>query len=71
MAFKTLEGCDHSDMSLWASGAPAENFIGEVNKARDVALRDLVRKNNKDRNESASIVRAYDLIIGLFEAAKG
>jgi len=70
MAFKNLEGCDSSDMNLWARSAPADNFIGEVNKARDVALRELVRKNNKDRNESASIVRAYDLILGLFEAAK-
>lgn len=72
MAFKKLEGCDSSDLELWANSAPARNFIREVNDVRAVALRELVKKGAKNREESASIVRSFDLVIGLFEeAAKG
>jgi len=70
MAFKRLVDCDKSDVSLWAGSNPAKNFLKEIEDVRDVALRDVIRKDSKNREESAAIVRSFDLIIGLFKEAR-
>lgn len=67
MSFKKLDGCDSSDMNIWADSAMAGNFMREVGERRDKALRDLVKKPSE---ENAAIVRSYDSINSLFNEAK-
>jgi hypothetical protein len=67
MAFRKLEGCDMSDMNLWAKSLPAQNFIKEVNERRAKALRALIKCGNE---ENAAIVRAYDFVSRLFDEAR-
>lgn len=64
MAFRRLTDCDPSDMLIWARGAPARNFIKEVEDLRDQALRGVVDK--LDAVESGKY-KAYVKVLELFE----
>jgi len=70
MAFKKLKGCDSSDMGLWANRIEATNLIKEVEDRREQALSILIRAKNPNREESAAVVRAYNLVLGLFKEAR-
>jgi hypothetical protein len=67
MAFKKLQGCDSSDMVLWAMSPMAQNFLTEIGERRDVALRKLIKSPTE---ESAAVVRAYDHVTSLLEEAQ-
>jgi len=69
MAMK-LQDCDPSDMGLWANNVCADNLIRKVSEMREHRLRDMIKDNCKNRDESAAIVRSIDLILGLFEEAR-
>lgn len=67
MPFKKLEGCDSSDMTVWAMSPMAQNFLGEVKERRDTALNKLIKGPSE---ENAAVVRTYDKITRLFEEAQ-
>lgn len=67
MAFKKLQGCDSSDMTIWAMSPMAQNFLAEVEERRGAALRKLIKSPTE---ESAAVVRAYDYVTSLFEEAQ-
>ena len=67
MAFRKLDGCDMSDMKIWAQSIPAENFTKEVNERRAKAVRTLIKCGNE---ENAAAVRAFDFVNRLFEEAR-
>jgi len=67
MAFRNLDGCDMSDMKIWAQSIPADNFIKEVRDRRARAIRTLIKHGNE---ENAAVVRAYDFVNRLFEEAR-
>lgn len=70
MAFKKLDGCDSSDMGLWANGDCAKVFLREVEELRRKEIRNVVKAKCQNREESAAIVRSLDFVIGLFEEAR-
>jgi hypothetical protein len=67
MAFRKLEGCDSSDMAIWAMSPMASNLLREVEDRRAKALRDLIKAPTE---ENAAVVRAYDCVMSLFEEAR-
>jgi hypothetical protein len=66
VAFNKLEGCDSSDMAIWATSAMSENFLKEIMVPREQALGRLIKKPTE---EDAAIVRAYDRVVRLMEEA--
>lgn len=70
MAFKKLEGCDGSDMALWAVSAPAANFEREVVFMRDMASRALLDCKAEDHDQHAQKVKAFNKVLGLLEEAR-
>lgn len=66
MAFK-LKGCDRSDLQLWAKSIPAENFFGEVEQSRAVALRRLIKEGTE---ENAIAVRTFDEVLRLYKESQ-
>lgn len=67
MSFKKLDGCDSSDMNIWADSAMAGNFLREVDDQRKAALGRLIKKPTE---ENAAIVRSFDFVKRLFEDAR-
>lgn len=66
MAFKKLDGCDKSDMSLWGLAVTTRNFKMELDSMREQALRNLIKTPS---DGAAERVRVLDSVLGLIEEA--
>lgn len=70
MAFKKLDGCDGSDMSLWGRQAPTLNFEAEIITRRDMAVRKLLDCKACSHDEYANRVKAFNDVLGLITEAR-